>query len=59
MTSYNGIFIEPIIYSNKGVVLIVSYRESKYRIQILFKADTRHLRLKITNEITEEEWNIQ
>jgi len=59
MTSYNGIFINTIIHSNKGVVLTVSYRESRYRIQILFKEDTKHLRLKITNEVTEQEWNIQ
>ncbi len=59
MTSYNGIFVETMVYSNKGLILLVSYRESRYRIQALFKADTKHLRLKITNEITEEEWNIQ
>lgn len=59
MTSYNGIFVEPMVYSNKGLILLVSYGESKYRIQVLFKANTKHLRLKITNEITEEEWNIQ
>ena len=56
---YNGIEVEIIEYSNKGIIFLVSYEKSKYRIQVLFKADTKHLRLKITNEVTEQEWNIQ
>ncbi len=56
---YNGIEVEILEYSNKGIILLVSYEKSKYRIQVLFKADTKHLRLKITNEVTEQEWMIQ
>lgn len=56
---HSGIEVEIMEYSNKGIIVLVSYEKSKYRIQILFKADTKHLRLKITNEVTEQEWMIQ
>lgn len=56
---HNGIEVEIIEYSNKGIIFLVAYEKSKYRIQVLFKADTKHLRLKITNKVTEQEWNIQ